>query len=192
MRIMDGQTAAAFQAAGIVQQLAPEAPPPQEAGAEMDTGPDRKASGILTSFAQGKRPTRREIGYIARTRPDQVGLVQKSCAERCSLERQMRKARSKQEVRWAHVNAVANAGKSAATAGEGYARVNQLTDARNEYMKTPEYWRKPDQTPVRKKQAAANDARIRREGIKPSLKSCEASCRFRKATEKQAGGIRKT
>lgn len=124
--------------------------PPQQAGelSEIEQmRPDPIASRILTKAGRGKRVSRSEIGYVASVRPDQAGLLSRTTAEREALTSRMRKARSKSEVRMVHLGAVVTAGKTSTTAGEADTRLNQLNDAKVEYMKTREYRRKPELPP---------------------------------------------
>lgn len=109
--------------------------------------PDPVASKILCKAGLGKRVNRSEISYVSETRPDQAGLLSKTTAERDALTRRMRKSSSKSEVRMVHLGAVVTAGKTSVTAGEAETRVNQLNDAKVEYMQTREYKRKPELPP---------------------------------------------
>lgn len=109
--------------------------------------PDPVASRLLAKAGRGKPLTRSEFGYVASARPDQVGVLSRAAKEREALTRRMRQSRSKQEVRMAHLGAVATAGKNSLSTGEADTRVNQLTDAKIEYMKTKEYRDKPELPP---------------------------------------------
>lgn len=139
-------TAAAVAAFGAVQ-AAVSRPQPKVLSEIEQMRPDPIASRILAKAGRGKSLSRSEIGYVASTRPDQAGVLSLAAKEREALTRRMRQSRSKQEVRMAHLGAVATAGKTSVSAGEADTRVNQLTEAKVEYMKTKEYRQKPELPP---------------------------------------------
>ena len=101
--------------------------------------PDAAATRILTRARLGGRIDRSDFLHVARTRPDQMGLLSKTTAERDALTKRMRQARSKSEVRMVHLGAVITASKTSVSTGEADTRINQLNDAKYEYMKTREY-----------------------------------------------------
>lgn len=109
--------------------------------------PDAAASSILRKARLGGRIEPSDLSYVSRTRPDQLGLLSRTTAERDALTRRMRNARSKSEVRMVHLGAVVTAGKTSISSGEADTRLNQLNEAKYEYVKTAEYRKKPELPP---------------------------------------------
>lgn len=166
MRIGSEQAAAAaycMPAGGFSRNTAP-----PELSEIQQMRPDPVASRILSKAGRGKAVSRSEIGYIASTRPDQAGLLSKTSAEREALTRRMRKSRSKTEVRMVHLGAVVTAGKTSVSAGEADTRVNQLNDAKIEYMKTREYRKKPELPPRSLKRKPGEEQGT----LRPAEKTC--------------------
>lgn len=145
MRIADQQAAVLAAAVPPVRQIAEAVPEPDSEIEQMR--PDPVVSRILSRAGRGRELSKSEIGYVAARRPDQAGLLSKTSAERDALTCRMRKSRSKSEVRMVHLGAVVTAGKTSVSAGEADTRINQLNDAKIEYMKTREYRKKPELPP---------------------------------------------
>lgn len=146
--IQRGLEAAAALYASLVEQTAERTRSPLGLLEETrQMSPDGAASRILKRARLGERLQSSDLKYMAGARPDQVGFLSRLSSERDNLTKRMRQARSKSEVRMVHLGAVVTAGKTSVTAGEADSRINQLNDAKFEYMKTREYRKKPELPP---------------------------------------------
>lgn len=110
---------------------------------------DTKAESIMNKFRSGKKLSPDELSYLAASNPEYYKEVVKVMQEREALERQMKAAKTKEQVANVYMNALNAASVKAengASAEEITAELNQLSNAKQEYVQSAEYRHKPDRT----------------------------------------------
>lgn len=108
------------------------------------TEKDKRAEEILSKFNAGKKLTAEELQYLSIHAPEAYERVKRIMAEREQLERQIKLAETKQQSALPPLPMIGNIEISGTDGSEMSARMNQFRDAINNYMKTMDYYLKPD------------------------------------------------
>lgn len=102
-----------------------------------------KVAKIMAKFRAGKKLSGSELQYLEKNAPELYQMVRRIMLERKALEIRMEKAKTKEEVKEAVIDAMDVANRSSG-GEERTMRLNQLWDAYQEYMKTGDYRGKPE------------------------------------------------
>ncbi|MCL2754225.1 MAG: hypothetical protein FWD35_00710 [Oscillospiraceae bacterium] len=106
-----------------------------------------RLAAIINTFRSGKRLTSGEMGFLRKHAPDAYGEATRILRQREFMEKQMRSARTKQEVDTIRtVSLTAVAGRREISSGNAetrLAQVNHMANAYHEYSATECYRRKP-------------------------------------------------